>query len=36
MDEMEKNIKLGQTYDVWRGEEPIGTVNVMVQVAYQE
>ena len=29
MDEMNKNIKLDKTYDVWRGEEPIGTVDIV-------
>ena len=29
MDEMEKKINLGQTYDVWKGEKPIGTINII-------
>ena len=29
MDEMNKNIELGKTYDVWRGEELIGAVDIV-------
>ena len=29
MDEMEKVIELGKAYDVWRGEELIGSINII-------
>jgi hypothetical protein len=34
MDGMEKIIKLGQIYDVWRGEEPVGII--IIKGSYPE
>ena len=29
MDTIKNNIEINQTYEVWRGEEPVGTVKII-------